>query len=56
MREIIFNMSFITLLFGCNQSENYLENHKVFPCSPEIVQEKKYRIIHIAHMINRLYI
>ena len=44
MREIIFNMSLITLLFGCNQSENYLENHKVFPCSPEIVQEKKYRI------------
>ena len=37
-------MSLITLLFGCNQSENYLENHKVFPCSPEIVQEKKYRI------------
>ena len=44
MREIIFNMSLITLLFGCNQSENDLENHKVFPCSPEIVQEKKYRI------------
>ena len=21
-----------------------MENHKVFPCSPEIVQEKKYRI------------
>lgn len=40
MREIIFNMSLITLLFGCNQSQNYLENHKVFPCSPEIVQEK----------------
>ena len=44
MREIIFNMSLITLLFGCNQSKNYLENHKVFPCSPEIVQEKKYKI------------
>ena len=44
MREIIFNMSLITLLFGCNQSKNYLENHKVFPCFPEIVQEKKYKI------------
>ena len=44
MREIIFNMSLITLLFGCNQSKNYLENHKVFACSPEIVQEKKYKI------------
>ena len=44
MQKIIITISLITLLFGCNPSENYLKKHEVFPCSPEIVQEKKYRI------------
>ena len=43
-QRIIITISLITLLFGCNPSENYLKNHKVFPYSEEIVQEKKYKI------------
>jgi|GEM_PF-180344 hypothetical protein len=44
--EITKNLtiSLITLLLGCNPSENYLKNHEVFPYSEEIVQEKKYKI------------
>ena len=44
LQRIIITISLITLLFGCNPSENYLKNHEVFPYSPEIVQEKKYKI------------
>ena len=44
LQRIIITISLITLLFGCNPSENYLKNHKVFLYSKEIVQEKKYRI------------
>ena len=44
LQRIIITISLITLLFGCNPSENYLKSHKVFPYSPEIVQEKKYKI------------
>ena len=43
LQRIIITISLITL-FGCNPSENYLKSHKVFPYSPEIVQEKKYKI------------
>ena len=43
-QRIIITISLITLLFGCNPSENYLKNHEVFPYSEEIVQEKKYKI------------
>lgn len=43
LQRIIITISLITL-FGCNLSENYLKSHKVFPYSPEIVQEKKYKI------------
>ena len=44
LQRIIITISLITLLFGCNPSENYLKNHEVFPYSPEIVQEKNYKI------------
>ena len=44
LQRIIITISLITLLFGCNPSENYLKSHEVFPYSPEIVQEKKYKI------------
>ena len=44
IQRIIITISLITLLFGCNPSENYLKNHEVFPYSEEIVQEKKYKI------------
>ena len=44
IQRIIIAISLITLLFGCDPSENYLKNHEVFPYSPEIVQEKKYKI------------
>lgn len=44
IQRIIITISLITLLFGCNPSENYLKNHEVFPYSLEIVQEKKYKI------------
>ena len=43
LQRIIITISLITL-FGCNPSENYLKNHEVFPYSPEIVQEKRYKI------------
>lgn len=43
-QRIIITISLITLLFGCNPSENYLKNHEVFLYSKEIVQEKKYKI------------
>ena len=44
LQRIIITISLITLLLGCNPSENYLKNHEVFPYSEEIVQEKKYKI------------
>ena len=44
MQKIIIKIPLITLLLGCNPSENYLKNHEVFPYSEEIVQEKKYKI------------
>ena len=44
MKKIIIKIPLITLLLGCNPSENYLKNHEVFPYSEEIVQEKKYKI------------
>lgn len=44
MQKIIIKIPLITLLLGCNLSDSYLKNHEVFPCSPEIVQEKKYKI------------
>ena len=44
MQKIIIKIPLITLLLGCNTSENYLKNHEVFPYSEEIVQEKKYKI------------
>jgi len=47
MKKIIFMLTFSSIfsLLGCkSEEEKFLENHKVFPCSPEIVQEKKYKI------------
>ena len=44
MQRIIIKIPLITLLLGCNPSENYLKSHEVFLCSPKIVQEKKYKI------------
>ena len=44
MQKIIIKIPLITLLLGCNPSENYLKNHEVFPYSEEIVKEKKYKI------------
>ena len=44
MQKIIIKIPLITLLLGCDPSDSYLKNHEVFPCSPEIVQEKKYKI------------
>ena len=44
LQRIIITISLITLLFGCNPSENYLKSHKVFLYSKEIVQEKRYKI------------
>ena len=44
MQKIIIKIPLITLLLGCNPSENYLKNHEVFPYSMEIVKEKKYKI------------
>ena len=44
MQKIIIKIPLIILLLGCNQSENYLKNHEVFPYSEEIVKEKKYKI------------
>jgi len=44
MQKIIIKIPLITLLLGCNPSENYLKSHEVFLCSPKIVQEKKYKI------------
>ena len=44
MQKIIIKIPLITLLLGCDPSDSYLKNHEVFLCSPEIVQEKKYRI------------
>ncbi|MEB3005960.1 hypothetical protein [Capnocytophaga sp. G2] len=42
MKKIIFMLIFSSIfsLLGCkSEEEKFLENHKVFPCSPEIVQE-----------------
>jgi lipoprotein len=47
MKKIIFILTFSSIfsLLGCkSEEEKFLENHEVFPCSPKIVQEKKYRI------------
>ena len=44
MQKIIIKIPLITLLLSCDPSDSYLKNHEVFPCSPEIVQEKKYKI------------
>ena len=44
MQKIIIKIPLITLLLGCNPSENYLKNHEVFPYSMEIVKKKKYKI------------
>ena len=53
MKKIIIKIPLITLLLGCNPSENYLKNHEVFPYSEEIVQEKKYKIsVKEAYMSN----
>ena len=54
MQKIIIKIPLITLLLGCNPSENYLKNHEVFPYSEEIVQEKKYRIS--VKQANNLYV
>ena len=54
MKKIIIKIPLITLLLGCNPSENYLKNHEVFPYSEEIVQEKKYRIS--VKQANNLYV
>ena len=54
MQKIIIKIPLITLLLGCNPSENYLKNHEVFPYSMEIVQEKKYKIS--VKQANDLYV
>ena len=54
MKKIIIKIPLITLLLGCNPSENYLKNHEVFPYSMEIVQEKKYKIS--VKQANDLYV
>ena len=41
MQKIIIKIPLITLLLGCNPSENYLKNHEVFPYSMEIVIKTK---------------
>ena len=54
MQKIIIKIPLITLLLGCNPSENYLKNHEVFPYSMEIVKEKKYKIS--VKEANNLYV
>ena len=54
MRKIIIKIPLITLLLGCDPSDSYLRNHEVFPCSMEIVKEKKYKIS--VKQANYLYV